>query len=176
MGALVVGWALFEHRLEQAIWRLRGDDVAGRRPDTDTMPASDRIKLFRSLSAPIETPEWQETAALFCDTCENVLFVRNLLAHGHLLPAAAGGGMINNISWGGVVRRRPFQSLHVTEQTLGLVLEALGELLRAVGTLLAINGGDREAAFIACRKNLRGAQSMSGEVRHLAELMDHEKY
>lgn len=175
VGAIVLGSAMFENRLEQAIWRMSGESVAGARPSTDGMQAQARIDTFRALANSVSSSEWTRFVEVFCEAASNVATIRNTICHGFVLPN--GHGIINNPRWHGEQRRRQAHDLHANDDTLGFVSDALLELNAAVYEIAVGSANPWEnESLLRRRQALQSAASLTGEVRHLTELMNHEKY
>ncbi len=93
IGAFIVTWSLFEYELEKSIWRLANINPSGIRPATDALPASARLIEFRRLCSLVQgSNEWHEMADAASDAIENLIAIRNIIAHGHVLPGSVGGG------------------------------------------------------------------------------------
>jgi hypothetical protein len=174
IGALIVSGAYFEGHLERAIWRLAGQGPLDGSLETDRLQANERIKRFRSLGESVGSNHWKEIVGFFCEAAQNILVVRNTLAHGHIAPY---GGVINNPRSRGEQRRRPAHCLHVSDQSLGLALNALYELISTILEVADARELPHENSRLLRRhSSLYKAMMNSGEIRYLNELMNQEKY
>lgn len=182
IGALILGCAMLENDIEIVLWQLSGWPEPGEEPSTDSMVISKRLKEFRRLAGALADQDWptlRKNVDVFADAADNVLAYRNAVAHGY--PVGTFGDdspaiSISNTMWHGEARRRPTQEAHLDAQVIEMVLEALYLLLRAIH---AGRGQAQEAMRLPAllqSPGLSQAKSLSGEARHLTELMNHEKY
>ena len=172
VGAFILSWALFEHFLETAIWRLSNETPAGIRPSTDDVPASARIRRFRTFASLSPSNEWQILVKNFCDTAENLSVIRNSLVHGHM----ALGGMINNPRWHQELRRKSSHCLDVSELSMTMVTDAMFTLLVSA-RLIALDDAEPQAnqKLFSLATALGRANQYSGEIRFLDQIMNNEK-
>jgi hypothetical protein len=176
VGVLVIIWGLFETKLELAVWRLRDEEVAGRRPSTDGRPLGE---LIEALGA--GTPKLGEDVCNLLSkaatAAANLMHYRHSLVHGHMIPSDVMPSFLRNASWYGEIRRRPPGEAFISENLLDMAIDATGTLCRVV---LATDVACRSPAGIkdlmALERDVRRADSQAGELRHLAALMNHEKY
>ena len=177
IGAFVVMWATFESDLERALWSLTGEDPRGKFPTTDTKPVSERIKLFRKVGRRLDGEDWRSIVNLLCDTANNLAEYRNALAHGRLLPASVGGGLVLNATWHGEQRKRSPVTAHVDERLVGIMLDALYELLIVMSAVASGQTAPNiDPRVLGRRQMLQRAHNGAGEVRYLTEAMNSEKY
>jgi len=177
IGAFVVMWATFEHDLERALWRLTDETPAGTVPTTDGVPIRQLIVRFRETGMKLDGEDWRSVVNLLCDTAEYLAEYRNAIAHGRLLPASVGGGSLLNAAWYGERRKRAPMTAHIDERLVGIMLDALHELLiemNAITSGKSTPNSDRR--ILGRRQLLQRARSGAGEVRHLTEAMNSEKY
>lgn len=171
IGAITLGWAMFEHHLESAIWVLSNEDVRGAFPTTDRMQSKEKISRFLALAQNIGNDKWKTFAELAVRLMSDVLSFRNALSHGYPAP----GNSISNVRWHGEKRRRDSSQAHYEIWTTGCVVEGIDVLLRVVANI------DRPWAdldlerLLANETYLRRIASMVGEAAHLTAYMDHEK-
>ncbi len=177
IGAFVVMWATFENDLERALWRLEGEAPDGKIPTTDAVPVSRLVARFREIGLKLEGEDWRSVVNLLCDTAAYLAEYRNAIAHGRLLPASVGGGLLLNAAWHGEKRKRPAVTAHIDERLVGIMLDALHELLIA---MRAIASGETapnsDSRVLGRRQMLQRARSWAGEVRYLTEAVNSEKY
>jgi hypothetical protein len=177
IGAFVVMWATFENDLERALWRLTGETPNGTIPTTDTVPVSRLLLRFREAALRLDGEEWHSVVNLLYETASYLAEYRNAIAHGRLLPAQVGGGVLLNATWHGEKRKRPPVTAHIDETLVGLMLDALHELLIVMRALASRDEPPNVNDFILGRKrSLQRARSAAAEVRHLAEAVNSEKY
>jgi hypothetical protein len=177
IGAFVVMWATFELDLERALWRLTGEEPDGKVPTTDAVPVSRLIARFRETGVKLEGEDWQSLVNLLCDTAGYLAEYRNAIAHGRLLPARVGGGLLLNAAWHGERRKRSPVTAHIDERLVGIMLDALYELLIVMQVVASGDTAPNLDRRILGRKQmLQRARSGAGEVRHLTEAVNSEKY
>lgn len=178
IGAFAVYWGLFESNLEPLVWALRNETVKGVRPSTDSTSVNEWIGVLKlgNAALPSEANEVLRRAAV---AAENLMNYRHSLFHGALVafPGAASASFIRNPRWNGEVRKRPVGDAHVSENLLDMAIEAGWILLRVVLTARELP----ENTAVALRlkemdRDVRRADSLAGELRHLVALMNHEKY
>lgn len=181
IGALILGCSMLEHDIEIVLWDLTQWPEPGDQPATDTMPVSERIAEFRKLGrvALRAWPDLPKHVDEFADAAENIFIYRNAVAHGYPIGSLSDGvaGLaISNTAWRGEKRKRKSQTAHLDPPVLDMVLEALYLLLRAIhaGRWQAQDALRLPAMMKS--EGLSRAKSLSGEARHLTELMNHEKY
>ena len=177
IGAFVVLWATFENDLERALWRLTGEEPRGNVPTTDAVPVRPLIARFRKIGLALEGEDWQRVVDFLSDTAEYLAEYRNAIAHGQLLPATVGGGILLNAAWHGERRKRPPVTAHIDERLVGIMLDALQELLivtRAIASGETVPNSDRR--ILGRWQKLQGARSDAAEIRYLTEAVNSEKY
>lgn len=175
--AFVVMWATFENDIERALWRLTGEAPKGTHPTTDAVPVSQLIARFRDIGLTLEGEDWRSVVNLLCDTAIYLAEYRNAIAHGRLLPASVGGGLLLHAAWYGEKRKRPPVMAHIDERLVGIMLDALNKLLiamRAVASNDPALNSDRR--ILGRRQMLQRARSGADEVRYLTEAVNSEKY
>jgi hypothetical protein len=171
IGAITVGWAMFEHYLEMAIWVLSNEDVRGAFPTTDRMQSKEKISRFLALAQNVGGDKWKAFVELAARLMNDVLSFRNALSHGHPAP----GSSISNVRWRGEKRRRDSSQAHYEIWTTGCVVEGIDVLLKVVANI------DRPwpdldfERILANETHLRRIASMVGEAAHLTAYMNHEK-
>lgn len=177
IAALIVLWGSFEGDLEKALWRLGGEEPAGKTPTTDKMQLTQKLARLRELGGSSADKDWNDAIGLICDLAENLKAYRDAIVHGRLLPSSVGGGFVLNPSWYGERRKRPGMVAHIDDRLVGIMLDALHELW-AVLAVLAHEENMQQiiARVISHRNNLKKAKSHSGEIIHLTELMNSETY
>lgn len=174
LAGIVIFAAHIEQKLEEAIWRLRGEQPRGVRPDTDAKPVSELLNMLTEIAAAM--PNGPQTVMLmtWCAAMRSGVAVRNNLVHG--IPINVGGAVafLQNPGWHGVDRKRPPSDLWVDENTLALIREAFAVLLRV------ITGVEKGNANLpkndAAMRALRDARSVLGELSDKTYNPSFEKY
>lgn len=176
IGALAVLWGVFETNLETTLWALRGESVASVRPSTDKSQVGEWIKDLgkRWPKMAVEANEVLHAASL---AASDLMDYRHAIMHGTLLPAAAMPSFIRNPRWHGEVRKRPTHDAHVDENLLDMAIDCARVLCEAVfvARAICIESG-KSVNWKALKKEVGRAVTQAGELRHLTELMNHEKY
>lgn len=94
-----------------------------------------------------------------------------------MIPSDEIPWFIRNASWYGEVRKRPLGEGFISENLLDMAIDAAGTLCRVVlVTQDACRSPTNARQLMALESDVRRAVSQTGELRHLAALMDHEKY
>ena len=170
-------WATFENDLERALWRLTGEAPAGAIPSTDAKPVSFLIRRYRETGLELEGEEWRSVVNLLCDIARYLAEYRNAIAHGQLLPARVGGGLVLNATWHGEKRKRPPITAHIDERLVGIMLDALHELLIVLRAVISgENAPNLDSRVLGRKQMLQRARSGAAEIRYLTEAVNSEKY
>lgn len=176
IGAFVILWGLFETKLELAVWSLRDERVAGRRPSTDGAPLRDLIETLGGGSESLD--------GVACDVLKNaaaaasqLMEYRHSLIHGHMIPSDTMPSFSRNPRWHGEIRKRPSGEAFITESLLDMAIDSVGTLCRVVlATPTACNNPAYVKQLLALRPDVSRANSQANELSHLATLVTHEKY
>lgn len=180
VGAFVVFWGIFESYLELATLALMGEKLEkDQRPRTDCLQATQLIAQFRS-SSDKYIPEVIEAVRKVSETADDLLVFRNAIMHGRAIPPPAGGPkFINNAAWFGEKRKRPVSEAHINERLLDMAIECATGLSAATFTIhmAALEPKENQLVFVSqIMAKIRAASSQANELRHLAALMNSEKY
>jgi hypothetical protein len=176
IGALAVVWGVFESNLETTLWALRREEVTGVRPSTDKTQISDWIKElgkdWRQLSA-----EAQDVLRVASLTAFDLMEYRHTIVHGWVLRSPTMPSFIRNPQWHGEKRKRPSHDAHVDENLLDMAIDSAWILCRVVFAARAACAEPvKVASLAALKQEVSRARSQANELRHLTELMNHEKY
>lgn len=178
VGALTVAWGVFECNLETAIWRVARENPEGGRPSTDAQPVSDWIIRFRKECSRLPNG-FDDAASEACDAAEDLLVFRNTIIHGWAVPPSVGGPMfIRNPGWFRTKRKRDTSDAHISEQTLSMAVQCADWLLETTTVISLYSERDDEDYFPPedLSRKIHTARSYANELRHLSDLMNHEKY
>lgn len=176
VGALALVWGQFESNLESAVWALRGDDVAGKRPWTDKTSVSDWIKELGKPRSQFSVPT-QQILQMGSLAALNLMDYRHAIVHGTMLPSSPMPTFIRNPSWHGEIRNRPSHDAHVDRNLLDMAIDTAWTLCQvAVAVRSACADTTKIADVAALKAKVSRARSMASELRHLTALMNHEKY
>ncbi|URQ89996.1 hypothetical protein [Pseudoalteromonas sp. SCSIO 43101] len=175
IGVFAVTWGLFESHLERAVWVLRNEQVEGTRPSTDKTSAHKWIEVLESGRNDL-TPKANyvlKTAAL---AAKDLMSYRHSLFHGYLVPGDT-AMFIRNPSWHGEVRNRECGDAYIDDNMIDLAIDAswvlftiimsITKLTEDVNTVILIESFEKEAKRI---------RSNANEIRHIAALMNYERY
>jgi hypothetical protein len=173
IGAFGVLWTVLESTLEQLVWILTEENVQGARPTTDKTTVSDWIKILGK-GAKWLTPEANQVLSETADAAFNLMEYRHALVHGWIVPFQYAPFFVRNPSWNGERRRRPSNDAHIDENLLEMAISSASTLNAVAATLKA--APKDSARLIALGTSVRNAKSMANELRHLSELVFHEKY
>lgn len=166
---------MLETRLEHVIYSFDGKPLPGERPETDAEPLAAWLHRLGKIR-----DEAQDQLALvladFIAATTDLAAYRHAIAHGWLIPKGIGGPtFLTNTRFGDIERKRPSQDARVTLEMIDLAISAAMNLVQVAGALIARDGAGatlRASAAAEAKK----ARSAASEVRHIAALINHEKY
>lgn len=170
IGTFAILWGIFETSLESALWILRGENVKGAQPSTDMEKVSDQIKSLDKEWAQL-TPEALKVLKHTSKAALDLMEYRHSLMHGVPSPL----GFVRNPRWHGEIRKRKSHVSHIDSNLLDLAIQSGLTLCQALQALQS-SPSDSGAALLALKKDISDARSISNELCHLTELMNHEKY
>lgn len=176
IGALAIVWGIFESNLETTLWALRGDEVAGDRPWTDKKQVSDWINQLGKDWPQLPT-EAQDVLRVASPAAYDLMEYRHAVVHGWMLPSPTMPTFIRNPGWYGEKRKRPSHDAHVDENLLDMAIDSTWILCQVV---FAARAACTEPAKVVnlsgLKQDVSRARCQANELRHLTELMNHEKY
>lgn len=176
VGALAVVWGIFESNLETTLWALRDDAVAGVRPWTDKKQIGEWIKELGS-DWPQFTTEGKAVLRVASLAALELMEYRHAIMHGAMIPSPTMPTFIRNPRWHGEERNRPSHDAHVDENLLNMAIDSAWILCQVVFVAkAACTEPEKVAKLAALKGEVSRARSMAGELRHLSELVNHEKY
>ena len=176
MGAFSVIWSVFESNIESTLWLLQDENVKGVRPSTDKSSVSEWIKVFGKGSSKFDQ-DVQEILQIFSLTAIDLMEYRHALVHGSIIPFASGPICIRNPQWNGEHRKRKFTEAHIDSNLLDLAIDTAWVLCQIVfATCAAYNDSSKSNLLLSLKSDLARVRSQAFELRHLTELMNHEKY
>lgn len=176
VGTLFLAWSLFENDVEVAIWKLTEMPELGKRPATDKMQSSERIRELTDRIFARVPEDRRRALDLFRETAEHVLAYRNAIAHGRPFGGLGGQFSASNFSRKGELRKRPPETAYLQPNILNLALEAMETLCFCVYVL--VNTPDIEDGLVLMLSDphLQSARSAANEARHIASMINNEKY
>jgi hypothetical protein len=175
--ATIISFAgAIEHFLERALWRLRGVNPKGKRPDTDAKVISDLIGMLAKFGEGLTADNQRTFIAKWCDAAKSGFVIRHNIVHGVPMKVGDTLAYMRNPQWEGEVRKREFGDFRADAYTLDLVREAMAVLYRSIALLakdeVGLNGVATEEAVRA----LRTASSVLGEFASQTYNPSYEKY
>lgn len=176
MGALGVLWGVFETNLETTLWALNKEVVACKRPSTDSQQISKWIELLAHGSAAMNA-EALSVVRTATQTAEDLMQYRHDIVHGWLVPFDSGPMFVRNPPCSGESRKRPSSEAHISEKLLDMAIDAawsLCSMITALQRMCAYSTGLQE--LLAMKSDIERAKRQAGELRHLTDLMNHERY
>ncbi len=165
-----------EYYLERALWKLRGIDPSGSKPDTDAKPISDLIGMLEKFAVGLAAGDQRTLLEIWCAAARSGFVVRHNIAHG--VPTKMGETLayLRNPRWHGEVRKREFGDFWADEHTLDLVREAMAALLRTIARLSEDVASPKDIATPTALTALRTARSVLGEFASQDYNPSFEKY
>jgi hypothetical protein len=176
IGVFAVAWGLFESNLERAVWVLQKEQVKGNRPSTDKTSAHKWIEILESGSSEL-SDKANEVLKISAHAAKDLMSYRHSLFHGYLVPLGGTAMFIRNPRWHGEVRNREAGDAHIDENIIDLAIDAAWVLFSVVMSVTKVDGDFSNISNIeAFESEARRIKSNANEVRHIAALMNHEKY
>ncbi|PBC03668.1 hypothetical protein CK220_13940 [Mesorhizobium sp. WSM3860] len=167
---------MFESRLEMCLWALRGDQVAGTRPWTDKTPIGQWLDELAAERQHVPA-DCLHVLRYAMNAGKDLADYRHAIVHGWMFATGDMPTFIRNPGLFGEKRHRPTHDAHVSENLLDMAVDSAWTLCQVVS--LAKAGCDDPTTWpelAAIGSKVRRAMSQAGELRHLTELMNHEKY
>jgi len=176
IGALAVIWSLFETNLETTIWALTGENVEGKRPSTDKSSVSTWIEVLPKHPERLSHSA-QEVLQVTADAAKDLMDYRHAIMHGSVIPSATMPSFVRNPLWHGQKRGRMTHDAHVSENLLDMAIDCAWVLCKVVfATRSACTDPAARLTLEGMKTEIARVRGMAGELRHLTELMNHEKY
>ncbi len=175
--AAIISFAgAIEHFLERALWRMRGINPKGIKPDTDAKMITDLIGMLEKIGAELPIDRQRVFAATWCDAARSAFIIRHNIAHGVPLKMGSTLAYMRNPRWEGEKRKREFGDLWADPNTLELVRDAMATLCRPIADV-ASNGSRFEN--VVTPEALRAIQTARSVLSEIASQNYHpgfEKY
>jgi hypothetical protein len=152
IAAIITFSGAIEHFLERALWRLRGIDPKGIKPDTDAKQISDLIGMLASYGEDLATDDHRTFFATWCSAARSGFVVRHNIAHGVPMKMGDTLAYMRNPRWEGELRKREFGDFWADVDTLDLVREAMAVLYRSIALLAK---DDMGVADVANKRSVR---------------------
>jgi len=134
VAAIITFAGSIEYYLERSLWRLRGIDPKGIKPDTDARVITDLIAMLEKFAASLTSADEKKLLEDWCKSVRYGFTIRHNIAHGvaMTIPNVSTPVYARNPRWHGEIRKREFGDFWADEPTLDLVREAMAVLLRIV--------------------------------------------
>ncbi len=174
IGTLSVVFAMFENRLEFAVWSLGGESVKGRRPTTDSKPITSLIASLGSGSSHLPKKA-NKVLGVAAVAATDLSDYRNSLFHGFPVLMGDSAYFVRNHSWKGEVRKRERATAYTEGNIVDMATEVSWWLYQLV---LDIPRACQQCEYTLITKhseNVRKAQIFASEIRHIAAQMNNEK-
>lgn len=176
IAAIITYFGTLEYYIERAIWRLKGVNPKGIRPETDAKAVSQLISNLEESSNLLIDQTEKDFINLWCRAARSGFVIRNNIAHGVVNKLGDTLAYMRNPRWHGEERKREFGDFWADEGTLDMVCESLAVLLRIIAQ---IESGEEKITNIAsplASKALREAQSILVEFSSQDYNPSFEKY
>lgn len=176
IAAIIIFAASIEHHLERALWKLKGVNPMGIRPETDARMISDLIGMLETFASTLSAGEERTLIETWCNAARPAFAIRNDIAHG--VPANLGDTLtlMNNPRWHGEKRKRPFSDFWADDHSLDLVRHAFAVLLRLIVGVSAEDMALSELTKPPLLRALREAHSILSEMANKDYNPTFEKY
>jgi hypothetical protein len=165
-----------EHHLGRALWKLRGIDPSGIKPDTDTKMVSDLIAMLERFAEGLVIGDERTMIERWCAAARSGFVIRNNIAHGVPLKLGDALAYMRNPQWHGEIRKREFGDFWAEERTLDLVREAMAVLLRIIIQLTGDDFSLKDIASPLALEALGAARAVLGELASQDYNPSFEKY
>ncbi len=164
-----------EYHLERALWRFRGIDPRGIKPDTDARIITDLISMLEDVSG-TQSEEMAQLLQIWCAAARPGFTIRHNIAHGVPMKVETVLAYMRNPRWEGEQRKREFGDFWADDHALDLVREAMATLLRIIATLSEENADHSAVVTAPAMRALRAARSVLGEFASQTYNPSYEKY
>ncbi|MEH6714287.1 hypothetical protein [Parasphingorhabdus flavimaris] len=175
--AAIISFAgAIEHFLERALWRLRGIDPNGTKPDTDAKMISDLISMFEKFGEDLADSDHRAFIVSWCAAAKSGFLIRNNIAHGVPMKIGETLAYMRNPRWEGEVRKRNFGDFWADLPTLDLVREAMAVLYRSITLLSKEDASLADVITDEAKQAVNTARSVLGEFASQSYNPSFEKY
>lgn len=165
-----------EHFLERALWRVRGIDPKGIKPDTDAKMITDLIGMFEKFGAGLASDEQRAFTATWCAAARAGFTIRHNIAHGVPIKMGETLAFMRNPRWEGEERKRGFGDFWADLPTLDLVRDAMATVFRPISLLTKDGVVIVDVITPEAQRALRTARSVLGEFASQTYNPSFEKY
>ena len=162
IGALMILMGSFENLLERTLWSVTNENPAGKRPSTDKLTVSERVRKLRA-SAEGLSVELRCFSELLCDTADNLLSYRHAIAHGWPTDQQA---FVKDPAWDGEVRKRAMSKAAVSLEALDAALDCADRLCMGV---IHLGVSITKTSVLIDEPAMANARARSIELLHLVK-------
>jgi hypothetical protein len=176
IAALVTYTGSIEYYLERAIWKFKGIEPKGIKPETDAKSISQMIKNLSEFSESLEVTKEINFIQHWCEAVASGFVIRNNIVHGVAIVLGDTLSYSRNPRWHGEERKREFGDFWADLSTLEMVCESFAVLLRII---VKIERGEEVIGDIAsplALKALQQSRSILGEFSSQHYNPSFEKY
>ena len=176
VAAIITFAGAIEHFLERALWRLRGINPKGIKPDTDAKMISDLIAMLARYGEGLEADIHRNFLETWCAAARSGFVIRHNIAHG--VPMTMGDTLayMRNPRWEGEIRKRDFGDFWADPNTLDMVSDAMAVLFRSIALLSKDDITLEDVVNETAVRALRTARSVLGEFASQTYNPSYEKY
>ena len=135
VAAIITYAGSIEYYLERAIWRCKGIEPRGTKPETDAKSVTQLLKQFEAFSQTLNDDNNQRFVETWCEACSSAFIIRNNIAHG--VASIIGDTLTysRNPCWEGEIRKRAFGDFWADSDTLNMVCDSFAVLLRIISQI-----------------------------------------
>lgn len=135
IAAIITYAGSVEYYLERAIWRCKGIEPRGTKPETDSKSITQLLKDFENFSQTLDEYNDQRFVQTWCNACSSAFVIRNNIAHG--VAGIIGNTLTysRNPCWEGEIRKRKFGDFWADLDTLNMICDSFAVLLRVIAQI-----------------------------------------
>ena len=140
------------------------------------VPAGQLIDELRLLNG-ILSNEAHGIISEACLAAKELADYRHAIMHGTVISSEGSVSFIRNPLWHGGKRTKPTHDAHIDENLLDMAIDCAG-ILSHVVISIRVNKtiADINTEIEALKLEVRRCRSQASELRHLTDLINHEKY
>lgn len=176
VAAIITFAGAIEHFLERALWRVRGINPRGIKPDTDAKMISDLIAMLARYGEGLEADKHRNFLENWCAAARSGFVIRNNIAHGVPMTMSDTLAYMRNPRWEGEIRKRDFGDFWADPNTLDMVSDAMAVLFRSIALLSKDDATLEDVVNETAARALRRARSVLGEFASQTYNPSYEKY
>ncbi len=176
VASLFAIFGAIEFHLERTIWKLKGIDPKGIRPETDGKTISTMIEMVEQIAVTLPSDVEKGMLTTWCRACRSGFTIRNNISHG--VPSSHGATLVfsRNPQWHGEQRKKGFGDFWADVHTLDLVRQSVATLLRVICDVEKCETSLESVATKVVLSALGEARSILGEFASQTYNPSFEKY